>query len=144
MAYSETKVLAPTTTPDRHNSQPTGFSGRREATIAPTVASITMNVLLNHQAKTGVLGWERLRTTRRRLNAVSATVSVHSDQASREAARVLIPPFPYPVTLAPSVTTPLYSTTVSQTLRQTSRGRGENELPRTPLSWTLAICEGKG
>src|SRR5919107_3979635 len=90
MAYWEMKVLAPTTTPDRHNSQPTGFSGLREATIAPTVASITTNVLPNHQSKTGVFGRERLRTTRRALSAVSATVIAHSDQASREEARRLM------------------------------------------------------
>src|SRR5919112_2336996 len=97
MAYSETKVLAPTTTPDRHNSQPTGFSGLREATIAPTVASITTNVLPNHHSKTGVFGWERLRTTRRALSAVSATVIAQSDQASRVAARRLIRVTSYPL-----------------------------------------------
>jgi hypothetical protein len=37
--------------------------------------------------------------------------------ASQEAARVLIPPAPCPCSLVPSVTTPLYSTTVSQPLR---------------------------
>src|SRR5215212_9591962 len=89
MAYWETKVLAPTATPDRHNSQPTAFSGLREATIVPTVASITTKVLPNHHLKTGMFGWERLRTTRRALSATSATVIAQSDQASREAARGL-------------------------------------------------------
>src|SRR5215217_5532875 len=37
-------------------------------------------------------------------------------------ARVLIPPALRPCSLAPSVTTPLYSTTVCQTLRRTLRG----------------------
>src|SRR5215212_10256060 len=113
MAYWEMKVLAPTATPDRHKSQPTGFSGRREATMAPTVASITTNVLPNHHSKTGVFGWERLRSTSRALSAVSATVVVQSDQASREAARADIPPTPLPCSFVPSVTTSLYGSTVS-------------------------------
>src|SRR5919107_3586356 len=97
MAYWEMKVLAPTATPDRHNSQPTVFSGRREATMAPTVASITTKVLPYHHSKTGVFGWERLRTTSRALSAVSATVIAQSDQASRVAARRLIRATSYPV-----------------------------------------------
>src|SRR5918995_5491058 len=105
MAYWETKVLAPTATPDRHSNQPTAFSGRREATIAPTVASITTKVLPNHHSKTGAFGCERLRTTRRALSPVRATVMVHSDQASQGAARVTILPLPRPRSLVPSVTT---------------------------------------
>src|SRR5215212_9190484 len=96
MAYWEMKVLAPTATPDRHKSQPTRFSGRREATTAPTVASITTNVLPNHHSKTGVSGWERLRTTSRALSAVSTTVIAQSDQAVRVAARRLIWVTSYP------------------------------------------------
>src|SRR4029453_18831175 len=96
MAYCEMKVLAPTATPDRHKSQPTGFGGRREATMAPTVASITTKVLPNHHSKTGVSGCERLRTTSRALSAVRVTVIAHSDQASRVAARRLIRVTSYP------------------------------------------------
>jgi hypothetical protein len=44
--------------------------------------------------------------------------------ASQEAAQVLIPPTLRLCCLAPSVTTPLYSTTVSQALRQTLREKG--------------------
>ena len=81
--------------------------------MAPTVASITTKVLPNHHSKTGAFGRERLRTTRRVLSAVSATVMVHSDQASQGAARVPIPSLPCVLSLVPSVTTPLYSSTVS-------------------------------
>lgn len=51
MAYSEAKLLVLVATPERHKSQPTGFSGLREATMAPTVTSITMVVLPSHQSK---------------------------------------------------------------------------------------------
>jgi hypothetical protein len=47
MAYWALRWLMLTTTPERHKSQPTGFSGLREATIAPTVAVITIVVLSN-------------------------------------------------------------------------------------------------
>jgi hypothetical protein len=56
MAYWEVKVLVLVTTPDRHKSQPTGFSGLREATIAPTVTSITTSELPSHQSKTWMPG----------------------------------------------------------------------------------------
>ena len=51
MAYWEVKLLVPTATPERHNSQPTGFPGLREATMAPTVASTTTSALPSHQSK---------------------------------------------------------------------------------------------
>jgi hypothetical protein len=51
MAYWEAKVLVLTARPERHKSQPTGFSGLREATIAPTVTSITVSELPSHQSK---------------------------------------------------------------------------------------------
>jgi hypothetical protein len=53
---------------------------------------------------------------------VSARESAHSDQANLAAVRRLIPPIPRLCFLAPSVTTLLFSTTVSQVLRQTLRG----------------------
>src|SRR5215213_4268969 len=132
MAYWEVKVLVLVATPERHRSQPTGFSGRREATTAPTVASITTVALPSHQSKMWVPGWERIRARRRRPSAVSATESAHSDQASQEAVRGVIPPIPLPCSFVPCVTAPLYSTTVSQTLRQPLRGGVVCELRRTP------------
>src|SRR5215208_805841 len=57
----------------------------------------------------------------RMYNATSATnmisERVASDQASHAAVRALMPPIPRLCFLAPTVTPPLYSTTVSQTLR---------------------------
>src|ERR671913_2809 len=131
MAYWEAKLLVPTPTPERHSSQPTAFSGRREATMAPTVASITTSAFPSHQSKTCAFGSERLRPKRRRLSAVSATQSTYSVQASRAAARRLIPPTPRSCSLAPSVTTPYYAATVSQRLRQPLRSRAVRELQRT-------------
>ena len=45
--------------------------------------------------------------------ASSATASTTSDHANQEAVRVLIPPTPRSRSFVPSVTTPLYSSTVS-------------------------------
>ncbi len=147
MVYWEAKVLMLVATPERHKSQPTGFSGLREATIAPTVTSITMVALPNHQSKTWVPGCERISPRRRRLKVVNATESDHSDQASREAARLLIPPSPRsrPLSFFPSVTTPLYSSTVSQTLRQSLRRtfherRNTKPLPRITLHDLRHTC----
>src|SRR5215218_2779677 len=92
MAYWEVKLLVPTATPDRHNSQPTGFSGLREATMAPTVASTTTSALPSHQSKTWTFGYRRMRARIRRLRPVNTTEIAHNDQASRAAARVLIFP----------------------------------------------------
>src|SRR4028118_2010854 len=108
MAYWEAKLFVLTVTPVRHNSQPTGFSGLREATMAPTVASITMVELPSHHSKVGAFGWERLRTKRRKLSAVSVTTSAHSDQASRVAAGRPMPPISLSGSFAPVVTTQLY------------------------------------
>src|SRR5215208_6016335 len=57
---------------------------------------------------------------------------LHSDHATHAAARRLIPPTLRLCCLGPSVTTPLYSTTVSQALRQTLRSQAVSELPRMP------------
>src|ERR671910_300214 len=121
MAYSEVKVLVLTATPERHNSQPTGFSGLREATMAPTVTSITTSAFPSQKLGMGAFGYRRFRTRRTRLSDVSVTVTAHSDQANQAAVRRLIPPIPRACSFAHSVTTPLYSTTVSKALRQTLR-----------------------
>src|SRR5215208_5892494 len=55
--------------------------------------------------------------------AARAMHSDHSDHANQAAVRRLIPPPPRRCSLAPSVTTPLYNTTVCQALRQTLRSR---------------------
>src|ERR671921_2608834 len=113
MAYSEAKVLVLAATPERHNSHPTGFSGLREATMAPTVTSITTSAFWNQKSGMGAFGYRRFRTTRTRLSTVSVTVTAHSDQANQAAVRRLIPPIPRPCSFAHSVTASHYSTTVS-------------------------------
>src|SRR5215208_8033227 len=57
------------------------------------------------------------KTMRRTVRAVSAKERADADHASHEAVRPLIVLSPRPCSLVPSVTTPLYSTTVSQPLR---------------------------
>src|SRR5215210_5007970 len=98
--------------------QPMGFSGRREEIVAPTVEKDPMaRSEMMAQAAPSVLfssrGYRKLKTT---VRTTSSTVSAHSAQASQAAARPLIPSAPWPCPLAPSVTTPLYSTTVSKVL----------------------------
>jgi hypothetical protein len=54
-----------------------------------------------------------LRAIRRKLTAVRAREIAHTAHASQAAVRMLIAPIPCLCSLAPSVTTPLYSTAVS-------------------------------
>src|SRR3712207_2380139 len=106
-----------------------GFSGRCEAIKAPTTENDTVQM-----AKMTIPSSEikkisprvcSLRRARIKFAAASATHSAHSDQASHAATRALILPSPRPCcSLAPSVTTPLYSTTISKALLRTAlRGR---------------------
>src|SRR5215212_599230 len=83
---------------------------------------------------------ERSNKTRRRtLRTVSAKESAHADHASQEAARVLIPPPLRSWPFAPSVTTPLYNTTISKALRQTLRAREvSGQFPFAGVAGTLA------
>src|SRR4051812_32084868 len=104
-----------------------GFSGRWEAIKAPTTENDTVQVgrTANEgpsQARKISPRVRSLRRARIRLAAASTTHSRHNDHATHAAARRLIPPTLRLCCLAPCVTTPLYSTTVSQALRQTLRG----------------------
>ena len=89
-------------------NQPIGLLGRREATIAPTIVLET-----TPRRKVKSRGPVPVSTVNATTQVTKTTVRAHSDQASQEAARKLIPPMPRPYSLAPSVTTPLYSITVS-------------------------------
>src|SRR3712207_610876 len=104
-----------------------GFLGRCAALRAPTTENHTIRAARVTIEGPGPMksspSVRPLRSARIRLATASATHSAHSDHASQEAARVLIPPTPRPCSLAPSVTTPLYSTTVSYSLRNALRGR---------------------
>src|SRR5215210_6216500 len=79
----------------------------------------------------GTGGLYRASTT---AEAANATHSAHSDQANQVAVRGLITLTPRPCSLAPSVTTPLYSTTVSQALRQPLRAGVPREYPPVPAT----------
>src|SRR5215204_7191429 len=110
------------------------FSGRCEAINAPTTENDTVQV-----GRTAIEGPSQarkisprvrpLRRARIRLAAASTMHSRHSDQAIQAANRMLILPSPRPRSLDPSGTTPLYSTTVFQALRQPLRSRVWSELP---------------
>src|ERR671912_139038 len=102
--------------PKAMKSQPTGLYGLREATIAPTVAKGTAVERTRGTRATSLTGQSR------NPRATIATTMVHKGHASQAARRLLLPAPRRPCPLAPSVTTPLYSTTVSQALRQTLRG----------------------
>src|SRR5688500_16541350 len=110
-----------------------GFSGRCEAIKAPTTENDT---IWARRVATGGPDQARkisprvspLRRARIRPATARTTHSRHSDQASHAAVRRLIPPTPRSCSLAPSVTTPLYNTTVSQELRLTLRGKGLNDI----------------
>src|SRR5918997_3703261 len=104
-----------------------GFSGRCEAMRAPTTENDTAMMAMwaiggpprARKISSRVLPLRRVRI---RLAAASATLIRHSDPASHAVTRALILATPRSCTLAPSVTTLLYSTTVSQALRKASRG----------------------
>jgi hypothetical protein len=88
MAYCELKweMLSPRA--NRHSNHPTGFSGRREATIAPTVEKNTaLSVLSSQESKVCVCGCERFRAKSKRANTVRVIESPQSDHASQKAAR---------------------------------------------------------
>src|SRR5215217_3457647 len=114
-----------------------GFLGRRETIIAPIVgftsdtrpvntARIRLRTWEIWVIRVSILAREKISSLRRKSNkresTRSATHATHSDHASLVAARVLNPPTPGLCFLVPSVTTPHYSTTVSQALRQSLRG----------------------
>src|SRR5215210_1051770 len=75
---------------------------------------------------------EEPRTVSSNPRTTSAKLTAHNDQASQAAPRLLIPPIPLPCSLAPSIITLLYSTTVSLALRQPLRSQAVVELWRTP------------
>src|SRR5215211_5695142 len=109
-------------------SHPMGFLGRLEAIMAPTNGKIRNEAPANWLPKVrstpqplGKLA-DRASKNIGMLSTYSAAQRAASDHASQEAARVLIPPTTLPCSFVASVTTPLYITTVSRTLRRTLRG----------------------
>src|SRR5215211_7129059 len=119
--------------PSARQSQPMGFRGRPEAISAPTTGKAKtgteVNMSMTVTLSPKVLGsrTERARTKNATLAKNMTIESAASDQASHAAERVLIPLTPRfgPCLFASSVTTPPYSTNVSQALRQPVRSERE-------------------
>src|SRR5215218_86275 len=116
--------------PTPQKIQPIGLVGSREAISAPTVGYASESTPVStarpgpslNCLSPGTRGTSAVRKSSKRASATSAAHTAHSDQANHAAVRWLIQVTPRPCCLAPSVTTPLYNTTVSQPLRQTLRG----------------------
>src|SRR5215203_993111 len=106
-----------------------GLAGRREAISAPTVGYASESTPVStarpgpslSSLSPGGRGTSTVKKSSKRASAMSAAHTTHSDQATNAAVRWLIQLTPRPCSLVPSITTPLYSTTVAQALRQTLR-----------------------
>src|SRR5918998_6945596 len=106
-----------------------GLAGRREAINAPTVGYASESTPVStarpgpslSSLSPGRRGTWAVRKSSASASAISAAHTTHSDQANHAAVRRLIGLTLRPCCLAPCVTTALYSTTVSQALRQTLR-----------------------
>jgi hypothetical protein len=109
-------------------SQPIGFLGCLEAIKAPTSGK-TKNRLPRNSLPTLRSAPQPRGTCADRASKQSRTLAPYmaplrpaSDHASHAEVLVLTLAPPRPCSLLPTVTTPLYKTTVSQALRQTLRG----------------------
>src|SRR5829696_8453189 len=103
--------------------QPMGLEGSREAISAPTAGYASDSTPVS-RAKPGSYlnpptskGSSSVVKSSKSASVMSTTHTAHDDHASHAAVWRLIPPTPGSCSLAPSVTTPLYSTTGSQALR---------------------------
>src|SRR5215213_2641751 len=111
--------------PEAKQIQPIGFSGRLEEIRAPTRGKARKGTTKMSTALAPpvpqVLGGctDRARTYNTIAAPHTTSERVASDQASQKAAGA--PPRTRPRSFAASITTPLYSTTVFQSLRQTLR-----------------------
>src|SRR5918997_6088074 len=114
--------------PAARHIQPMGFLGCLEAIRAPTKGKarkgnrktkMMLTIPLVPQELGGCAG--RVAMYRPMVATHEMSESVASDQASRAALWRLIPPTPCLCSLSPSVTTPLYTATVSKALREALR-----------------------
>src|SRR5215213_11576053 len=112
--------------PKPSHTHPKALRGWREAIRPPRIGAPTIpateTAWSRHGVAPGGSGVDQPKTMSSRENAMSNRHKAHSDQASQVVARRLIPPTPRSRSFVPVVTTPLYSTTVSRTLRLTLRG----------------------
>ena len=140
MAYLPQKRCTPLRRPSALESHPMGWAGRREAMRTPTVEQLaTIIVLRNANSKTGAPGCDRFSARNTRPSAVRTRERAHTDHASRAEASGLTLPPPHPCcSLAPCVTTLLYSTTILLTLRQALRGSFSEQRRTEPSKIYLA------
>src|SRR5215210_3402376 len=139
--------------PSARQIQPIGFRGRLEATRAPTMGKarkstkVTASPMMPMMVE---LSGNRADPARKSSTTTATNMATHrpaNDHASKEAARVPIPPLLRSRPFVPSVTTPLYSTTVSQTLRQPLRGEVHEDIRLLHLptrTWWHRGCGGGG
>src|SRR5215210_8400398 len=106
-----------------------GFCGRLEATRAPTMGKARKSKKLTVSPTVPTVNQspeacaDRGRASSTPVATNMATERPASDHASHAAARALILPAPESCSFVPSVTIPLYRTTVSQALRLALRSR---------------------
>src|SRR5215217_3350637 len=112
--------------PTAKQIQPTGLLGCLEAIRAPTTGKARKGtkIISSPRVPPVLVGSceEKARTCNKTLARNMATQRPASDHASQEAVRLPSPPTPRLSCRALSVTTPLYSTTVSRALRLPLRG----------------------
>src|SRR5215208_4590912 len=105
--------------------QPIVFLGCQEATRAPIVVNNTETSKPQTSRGSSVcstpVGVGELRTLNNAHTMTNVSERAQSDQGSQTVGRLILPTTPSSRSLVRSVTTPLYSTTVSQALRQTLR-----------------------
>src|SRR5215211_4044499 len=117
--------------PKATKSQPTGLYGLREATKAPTVAKGTAVERTRGTRATSLTGHSRNPRHR------PATMRAHKGHANQAALRS-DSPTPRPCSLARTVTTLLYSTTVSKASRNALRGGVFSDITRAPRGGGVA------
>jgi hypothetical protein len=103
--------------------------------MAPTVGYAN-NATAMYKLEIGpsLVGTDELKKSSNSADAKRTTQSAHTDQAIHAAVRWLIPPIPRLCCLARSVTTPHYSTTVSQALRSALRAGVPRKYPPAPAT----------
>ena len=121
---------------------PIGFSGRREATTAPTVTNIRVK---KGKRKSMIESYEvlveALKKPRTPLSATNGRESAQTDHASHAAVRAPIRPLPRPrVSRACRVmAAPFWGPPVSRSLRRRLRGGSFREISRrSSCRWLLA------
>src|SRR5215211_5925632 len=111
-----------------------GLVGRREAISAPTVGYASdSNPISTARTESSRSPLRRrldsgVAKSSKRVSVKSTTHATHNDHASLVAVRALTPPVPRFSFLASSVTTLLYSTSVSQALRPPLRSQAVSDL----------------